>query len=1003
VRRSLAALFACLFLTSLLVTVGAGSVSVATPVALDEVTYTEFGRVFPDPHGCVRGLPLKSPWAKGNVCAAQFIQWEEAIGGLGFLEQRFPRYLQLIDLRTMMGDHPDFADLDLMSAGLPRVDLSRARRDLYVVKVTDRNSGVPEPDRMHFVYSLSIHGIERAGIEGGIRAIEDLVTWAACEADANAAPACADEGPFPKRILEPSDAGPTAGQVLRDSVVYFVLSNPDGWHRGEVTEGNVFFQRYNGNGMDLNRDFPTIGYTEPLYTSASEPETRGYTEYLSFIRDQTTAGRFDGGIDLHGMLDAPSFSFTLLGAGQRDYRKNALSVDTSILTFRDSETRLSWSPLIAPAGSCPGLADTVPMCSDQWGTVWDTINYQVTGSFGDWIDSPLGLDAIGIDNEMALSHLAPNTVFDADLEQLHIDGNKGLIYSQITSLFESQDPVFTTNGKVGYVLDPDRISNPGGGDAGGPSDLPTQGDIEHTQATGIQEFAFDVKGPADGVFNGGLTIEATFGNLQGISPSTAAELILEYCGPPEHVGDPEGCQERARYFNQDFAYLQAGARIDLNDPRPGPYRIRSNAGRVLPTRFHVSFSRNAAYPEPQQAPYDVSRMDFFTELNGYAAAGSELTSVAVDAILKKKKTLEAFDTLVIANEFMPGFVQDGVAVEPAGEPQPGQSFSFGPTGGLPLGLGATYEFDVLDGFDNDRMVIEATWQVPSDFDLYAERRDEATGEWVNRGCDCQFVNNGERLTIFAPEPGRWRVRLDNFAAAPQDVQGSIRFFADPAPAPTPASRYTSRDFSKYAGAIANFAAGGGNVVLTDQAMTALPFLGTGIQAEDVRGGFFYAGWMDFDDGQGPTYDRHHLATAVNKEGTAEGNANVDGQTFDNRHQTYEPIPLGYYVSESGSGNASCTGDRCDSPNWIVDQTAWEAAGGTTAARTLVRETVSPGSESSTGTSLGELSFGNGVIRIAGALLPDPTEQNYHPYGLSSYALTYTGYQLFENLIAWTRA
>ena len=132
-RRSLVASFVCLFLTSLLVTVGIGSVSIATPVAVDDVTYTEFGRVFPDPHGCVRGLPLKSPWAKGNVCAAQFIQWEEAIGGLGFLEQRFPRYLQLIDLRTMMGDHPDFTGLDLMSAGLPRVDLSRARRDLYVV------------------------------------------------------------------------------------------------------------------------------------------------------------------------------------------------------------------------------------------------------------------------------------------------------------------------------------------------------------------------------------------------------------------------------------------------------------------------------------------------------------------------------------------------------------------------------------------------------------------------------------------------------------------------------------------------------------------------------------------------------------------------------------------------------------------------------------------------------------------------------------------------------
>jgi hypothetical protein len=31
----------------------------------------------------------------------------------------------------------------------------------------------------------------------------------------------------------------------------------------------------------------------------------------------------------------------------------------------------------------------------------------------------------------------------------------------------------------------------------------------------------------------------------------------------------------------------------------------------------------------------------------------------------------------------------------------------------------------------------------------------------------------------------------------------------------------------------------------------------------------------------------------------------------------------------------------------------------------------------------------------GALLPAPTERNHHPFGLSSYALTYTGYQPFD--------
>lgn len=1006
-RRWVASSLACVLLAAAFVTIEGVAVSVATPVAIDETTYTEFGRVFPDPHGCVRGLPLKSPWAKGNVCAAQYIQWDEAIGGLGFLQERFPRYLQLLDLRTQFGDLEAFDDLDLMSAGLPRADLTRDRRDLYVAKVTDRNSAVPEAQRLHFVYSLSIHGIERAGIEGGIRAIEDLVTWAACETALNAAPACATEGPFPKRILEPTNSGPTAGEVLRGAVIYFVLSNPDGWHRGEVTEAGVFFQRYNGNGMDLNRDFPTIGYTEPQYTSMSEPETRGYTRFFEYVRDRTAAGRFDGGIDLHGMVTAPSFSFTLLGAGQRDYRKNALSVDTSILTFRDSEQRLSWSPLIAPAEACPGPIEepvyggTIPMCSDQWGTVWDTINYQVTGSFGDWIDSPLGLDAVGIDNEMALSHLAPNTVFDADLEQLHIDGNKGLVYSQITALFDAQEPVFSTTGRVGYVFDPSRVSNPGGDSAGGPADLPAQGDIDHTQATGIQEFAFEVRGVADGVFNGGLTIEATFGNLGGISPNPTAELVLEYCGPPEHVGDPEGCHEVARYFNQSELYLQAGARIDLNDPRPGPYRIRSTPGRVLPTQFHVSFSRADAYAEPEQAPYDASRMDFFTDMNRYAAPGSDLGALTVQQVMAGWKVLRAYDTLVIADDFMPGFVQQGGAVEPPGQAQATIPFAFGPADGLP-GAGAVREFDVVGTFDNDRMVVEGSWLIPSDFDLVVEWLDPATNTWIQRGCECSFVANGERVTVFAPEPGRWRVRLSNFAALPQNVTGSIAFAADPAPAPAPASMWSAKQFKKYAGKLAGFAADGGNLVLTDGAMWGLPFLNAGIGSEDVREGYFYAGWMDFDDGQGATYDRHHLAQGVDKEGTAEGADTIGSESFDNRHQTYEPTPLGYYVSPAGANNSTCDSDRCDSPNWIVDDAAWTAAGGSVAARTLVRETISAGSATSTGTSLGELVLGEGVIRIAGALLPDPSEANYHPYGLASYALTYTGYQLFENLIAWQR-
>jgi hypothetical protein len=1007
--RHLGPLFGLVFLVSVLLVGASATPVVATPVATEEATYGAFGRVFPDPQGCVRGLPGTSPWAKGNVCAEQFIQYDEAIAGLGFLEARFPRYLNLIDLKTDLGQ--ELSQEEMQSAGLPQLDLSRLRSDLHVVKVTDAQSAVPEADRKHFAYSLSIHGIERAGLEGGIRAAEDLVTWAACETNASAAPACAAEGSFPKRILEPSNSGPTAGEVLRSSVIYFVLANPDGWRRGDLVDGGVFYQRYNGNGMDLNRDWPTIGYTERQYTPFSEPETRGFGAYLKAVKEQTSAKAFTGGIDLHGMLTARSFSFTLLGAGERDYRRNAITVDTAIRTFRDAEERLTWSKLILPADQCPGpihFEDPVltgadgdlPMCADQWGTVWDTIDYQITGGFGDWMESPLGLDGIGIDNEMAISHLTFNNVFNPEIEQLHVDGNKGLIYAQIASLLQEQPVRYVPDGEVGYIFDPRRITNAGGAPVDpNPNRLPAQQRIEHLNPSGILEFRFDVKGPADGVFNGGLTVEATYGNVDGISPSAAAVLILDYCGPSQHPGDPNNvCREIARYFNQSAAYLQAGARIDLNAPPPGPYRIRSNAARALPTKFVVSFSSGQAYPQPTQLAYDVSRMDFFTDLNKYVPAGSKLAAIPVsDVLTGKGNKLSKFDTVVVAGgNLLPGFVPTGEFV--VGEAQPNQTFAFGATSAaIPQSSDAAVEFQVLPGFDNDRMVVRSTWAVPSDYDMFVEWFNPSTAAWETRGCQCAFVNNGETVTLFDPDVGKWRVRLANFLAAPQPVSGTITFTALAAPEAAPSSQFTTAEFKKYAAALARFADRGGNLVLTDSAFIGLPTLGSGVPAEAVASGYFFAGWMDFDDGAGATYDRHHLAAGVNKEGTAEGMDTVDGRNFVHRHQTYEPVPLGYYVSPSGASNSACTADRCDSPNWIVRESDWLASGGTVAAETLVRMQKGPG-PSKVGVSLGELPFGKGQIRVAGALFPDPTEENLHPYGLFSYALTYTGYQVFENLL-----
>jgi hypothetical protein len=100
--------------------------------------------------------------------------------------------------------------------------------------------------------------------------------------------------------------------------------------------------------------------------------------------------------------------------------------------------------------------------ADQWGTVIDTLGYQVSGALGDWIENEeIGLGTVGIDNEMSLSHLAPNNAFEPMLEQMHIDGNKGLIYSQLSSMLSEQGFQYEPTGKIGYVANPVRIEQSG--------------------------------------------------------------------------------------------------------------------------------------------------------------------------------------------------------------------------------------------------------------------------------------------------------------------------------------------------------------------------------------------------------------------------------------------------------------------------------------------------------------------------------------------------------------
>lgn len=367
----------------------------------------------------------------------------------------------------------------------------------------------------------------------------------------------------------------------------------------------------------------------------------------------------------------------------------------------------------------------------------------------------------------------------------------------------------------------------------------------------------------------------------------------------------------------------------------------------------------------------MTSVKFFEDLKPYVPAGS-ISRVTPDEILGGAD-LSQFDTVVLVNDPLPGWY-DALGT---GDAQAPISFTMVNPAPAPVThrLDVTQEFDV-DGTKNSKsMIVAATWAIPSDYDLFVDIQ-MPSGRWLEVGSSAQGINNGETVRLSNMFPGRYRVRLQNWAGVAQAVDVKITFkpTADLEPAQYPVTR-TPADRDAYYAKLKAFVEGGGNLVLTDGAARALPHLGVGTPA-DARPQVVFAPYVAFTtDGADVTYE-DPLANDVNQPGAAEGSGH--------RHQTQEPVPVGYAIQDADGANMG------HSFSWALASKAWKDAGG------RVVGTVGGG------VTLGEIERGAGRIRFVGGLLPDPEERYDHPFGLSSYSLTYTGWQLFENLVQWKR-
>jgi hypothetical protein len=382
----------------------------ASPVCPDEPRTACGGRIFPE--------------AENSVSFLQYDNGEYA-AGLEALERDFSRFVKVRTFSEFLG----------------RPARSFGDRDMYMVEITDFD--VPEENKIPVMVSLSVHGPERAGLEGGARYMEDLARWAADEPG--------------HELMNGTNKDSTSvpiSEVLEKVHLYIACANPDGWASGDVQNGGVF-QRGNANGVDLNREFPTMGWSYIPYTALSEPESKAWNRIAHMVDPVVSA-------DPHGELTSAQNAFAdmMYPAGQWNPVEQAQE-ERLARHMKSSVERYFEESDIDP-GEVSGFAGMKPA---EYATGYDVVGYDAAGFMGDWFTQEFG--AVDMDVEHFLSHMAPNSTWIASLEEAHIQSVRGEIEALLVEALVTQKvKVRLKLGRVGYMKYRDVVTDKDG--YGGP-------------------------------------------------------------------------------------------------------------------------------------------------------------------------------------------------------------------------------------------------------------------------------------------------------------------------------------------------------------------------------------------------------------------------------------------------------------------------------------------------------------------------------------------------------
>ena len=493
-------------------------------------------------------------------------------------------------LRAIEAIAPDVVDVKALSElTRNKAHVSAGGRQIPVIRVTNEKVRGP---KKKVVVSLSAHGNEPAGREGGLRYVENLARWAKTD---------------PKHKLYAGDVAMPLDAVLAKTEIWLSVINVDGWANGDVVNGGVF-ERGNGNGEDLNREFPTVGWTNREATPMSEPEAQGWVQLVRSLGKIATA------TDIHGELTSKHRAFAELmwPAGQWSPKMPAEEAQLAKHAIRSIERKFEEQLVVA------GMAADVAgvFTPSKVATGYDVVGYDDGGFMGDWFTQERG--AVEIDAENFLSHTVPMSGWVGALEQIHVAGVQGLIEALVVEahITDKVRPNLKL-GRVAYAFDPRRVrSSDGLGFQPEPGDRPRAYDVSRMR------YFDDLRAVSNGapvVPLSSYDIATGRARLSSYDSLVLADVAM----PP----DPRGRRvDAAAYRRALQTFVRNGGQLVLTDEAV-PYVRNFGIGgdsalrSALTNAGHIDFGTDRTHAW-EKGLSDTSSQTYYEVPLGFAPTGS---------------------------------------------------------------------------------------------------------------------------------------------------------------------------------------------------------------------------------------------------------------------------------------------------------------------------------------------------------------------------------------------